>query len=122
MGVEELHSSTAGAQDCFFDHIRNHVALYNAGDASPGQCILINKQFLESRGISTVPRGGTESDSDSDVNMDVIDHHHVIFIAMVAHAFWWQEAGRTLLFVNVYLDAHDAGVRCSQLRQLNLAL
>lgn len=119
VGVEELHYSSARAQDCFFDHVASHAVLYNTCASKPGQCLMICRRFLEALGIENDDYDASDGDSDSDVAMDKLSQHHVILIPGVAHAFWWQHDQALKMVVNVYLDAHDSKTRIEQLVELN---
>ena len=101
VGVEELHYSSARAQDCFFDHVASHAVLYNTCASKPGQCLMICRRFLEALGIENDDYDASDGDSDSDVAMDKLSQHHVILIPGVAHAFWWQHDQALKMFVNV---------------------
>ena len=52
IGVEELHVSSARAQDVFFDHFHNFTTFYNINAMSPGQCIMVRNTFLEQNGMN----------------------------------------------------------------------
>ena len=122
LGIQELHTSPAKAQDLFFVYFPSHAVLYNTLPGCPGQTILIDRSWLAERGIHALAFESDHTVDDVDVPMDTIEHHHCIFIPSVAHGFWWHMHDRVHLFINVYLDAHDASTRVNQLRTLTGAI
>ena len=108
IGIQELHVSSARAQDAFFDHFTDFHCLYNCAARQPGQCIMIRKQFIDHKQLSSL--------------YDFNSLHHLIFIPAVAHGVWCKEQGAIKLLVNVYLDSHSAATRRNQLLELTRKL
>ena len=95
IGMQELHLSPARAQDVFFAHLPSHLVLYNSDGVAPGTALLIKHSFLEEVGITDASQ------------------HHIVISHNVSQAFWWCADGVTFVFINFYLSAHDAALRCS---------
>ena len=110
IGIQELHLSPARAHDSFFCHFGDHIPLYNVSDGHPGQCILVSK-FLPA-----IPGGDDASKA------QFLSEHHITLVPNVAHCFWWTHESNILVFVNMYLSAHDQSLRGSQLELITTAL
>ena len=102
LGIQELHCSSARAQDLFFNHFASHIALYNSSGTAPGQALMVSRSWLDS--LNLCP--------------DDAKLQHCIVVPNVAQAFWAKSANKILCICNVYLDAHDARLRIEQLTQI----
>ena len=102
IGIQELHASSATAQDCFFSHFSDFAVLYNVKIGCLGQCIMIDRSFLARCGIAARQFENEHDILEEDCPMDNLSYHHLIFISGVAHAFWWQDEATMHLFINIY--------------------
>ena len=108
VNVCEIHVSAARAYDAFFMHVPSHQPLFNLADGVPGQCMMIERRFLE-----TIC-GHLD---DAGRNQFLTDHHRVL-VPGIAHFFWWVDDNVCKINLHVYLDSHDSAVRTDQLLRI----
>ena len=102
--LSELHASEAVATSCLFDHLPSHRSYCHCGSTLPGQAILVERKWADSKGIGYETTKGVEWD-------------HEVAVEGSMHVLWWIDGDVVRGILNLYLNANSARVRASQLQE-----